>query len=131
MKIGKYLNLKEYSIVPPTHYLGGKLLEVELENGQKWWAFGSKQYVKAAVKNVTEYLKKRGEGLAAKAVTLMTSDYRPEIDITPELGEEDAAYFHSLIGVLIWIVELGRVYINVEASMLSSHLEMSREGHMQ
>ena len=41
-----------------------------------------------------EYLKKKGEGLAAKTVTLMTSGYRPEIDITPELGEEDAAYFH-------------------------------------
>ena len=51
----------------------------------------------------------------------MTSGYRPEIDITPEIGEEDAAYFHSLIGVLRWIVELGRVDINVEASMLSSH----------
>ena len=65
-----------------------------------------KQYVQVAVKNVTEYLKKRGEGLAAKAVTPITSGYCPEIDITPELGEEDAAYFHSLIGVLKWIVEL-------------------------
>ena len=45
----------------------------------------------------------------------MTGGYRPEIDITPELGEGDAAYFHSLIGVLRWIVELGRVDINVEA----------------
>ena len=61
----------------------------------------------------------------------MTSGYRPEIGITPELGEEDAAYFHSLIGFLRWIVELGRVDINVEASMLSSHMEMPREGHMQ
>ena len=61
----------------------------------------------------------------------MTSGYCPEIDITPELGEEDTAYFHSLIGVLRLIVELGRVDINVEASMLSSHLEMPREGHMQ
>ena len=61
----------------------------------------------------------------------MTSGYCPEIDITPELGEADAAYFHSLIGVLRWIVEFGRVDINVEASMLSSHLAMPREGHMQ
>ena len=61
----------------------------------------------------------------------MTSDYRPEIYITPELGEEDAAYFHSLIGFLRWIVELGKVDINVEVSMLSSHLAMPREGHMQ
>ena len=58
------------------------------------------------------YLKKRGEGLAAKAVTPMTSGYRPEIDTTPELGLEDAAYYHSLIGVLRWMVELGRIDIN-------------------
>ena len=56
----------------------------------------------------------------------MTSGYRPEIDITHELGEEDAAYLHSLIGVLRWIVESGRVDINVEASMLSSHLKIPR-----
>ena len=61
----------------------------------------------------------------------MNSGYHPDIDITPELGEEDAAYFHSLIGVLRWIVELGRVDINIEASMLSSYLAMPREGHMQ
>ena len=76
--------------------------------------FGSKQYAEAAVKNVTDYIKKRGEGLAAKAVTPMTSGYCPEIEITLELGEEDSAYFHSLISVLIWIVELGRVDINIE-----------------
>ena len=69
--------MKESLIGPLTYCLGGKLREVELENGQKCWAFGSKQYVEAAVKNVTEYLKKIGEGLAAKAVTLMTSGYRP------------------------------------------------------
>ena len=61
----------------------------------------------------------------------MTSGYCPEIDITPELGEADTEYFHSLIGVLRWIVELGRVDINVEASMLSSHLAIPREGHTQ
>ena len=45
----------------------------------------------------------------------MTSGYRPEIDITPKLESEDAAYFHSLIGFLRWIVEQGRIDINVEA----------------
>ena len=59
----------------------------------------------------------------------MTSGYRPEIDITTELGEEDTAYFHSLIGVLRWIVELGRVDINVEASMLSTLGNAKRRTH--
>ena len=123
--------MKESPIGPPTQYLVGKLPEVELENGQKCWAFGSKKYVEAAVKNFTDYIKNRGEGLATKAFTPMTSGYRPEIDIKPELGGKDAAYFHSLICVSRWILEMGRIDINVEASMLSSHLEMTREGHMQ
>ena len=84
-EIGKYFSLKESSIGAPTQYLGGKLHIVELENFQKCWAFGSQQYVREAVQNVVNYLKKRGEGLAAKVLTQMASRYRPEIDITPEL----------------------------------------------
>ena len=59
------------------------LCVVKLENGRKCWAFGSGRYVREAVQNVVNYLKKRGEGLSAKAVNPMTSGYRPEIDITP------------------------------------------------
>ena len=81
----------------------------ELENGQKCWAFGSVQYVREAVQNVVNHLKKRGEGLAEKSVTPTTSGYRPEIDINPELGSEDAAYYHSIIGVLRWIFDLCRI----------------------
>ena len=48
-------------------------------------SFQCHDYVREAVQNVMNYLKKRGEGLSAKAVTPMTSGYHPEIDITPEL----------------------------------------------
>ena len=130
-EIGKYFELKKSSIGPPTKYLGGKLREVELENGPKYWAFGSKQYVEATVQNVDDYLKKGEKSLIAKAPTPMSCGYRSEIDVTPELGQEDAAYYYSLIGVLRWIVELGRVDIHVEGSMLSSHLVLPREGHLQ
>ena len=51
--------------------------------------------------------------------------------MSPELDAEDASYYQSLIGVLRWIVELGRVDICLEVSMLSSHLALPREGHMQ
>jgi hypothetical protein len=49
----------------------------------------------------------------------------------PELGEADALYYHTLIGVLQWIVELGRVDIDVKVSMISSHLALPREGHLK
>jgi hypothetical protein len=97
----------------------------------KAWAFGSSQYVNAAVNNVREHLRKKGENLPNRVQTPLSSKYRPEIDISPELGEDDASYYHSLIGVLRWIVELGRVDIDVEVSMMSSHLALPREGHLR
>ena len=42
-----------------------------------------------------------------KADTPLTTTYRPELDISRELNEADAAYYQSLIGILRWIVELG------------------------
>ena len=130
-ELGKYFELKEESIGPPTIYLGGRLRLVTLEDGTQAWAFGSSQYVQSAVANVQQYLEKRNESLNKSAKTPMTSNYRPEIDVSKELAPTDAAYYQSLIGILRWIVELGRVDICCELSMLSSHLALPREGHLQ
>ena len=80
--------------------------------------------------NVEQYLKVKVKKLLAKAPAPFQNNYRPEIDMTEELGEDDTAYYNSLIGVLRWIVELGRVDINTEVSMLSSHLALPRSGHL-
>ncbi len=132
-ELGRYFTLKEESIGPPKIYLGGHVRKVQLENGVECWAFSSSQYVQAAVKNVEEYLSKKDNvnwKLPAKAETPMQTSYRPEIDVSPELQPIDAAYYMSLIGMLRWIVELGRVDVCLECSMLSSHLAMPREGHL-
>jgi hypothetical protein len=42
-----------------------------------------------------------------------------------------ANYFQSHIGILRWCVELGRIDIITEVSMLSTFLCMSREGHLE
>ena len=107
---------------------------VTMENSIEAWAFSASQYIQSAVKNVEEYLKKRGDGqwsLPVKAETPIRSMYLPELDVSPELGAEDTSYYQSLIGVLRWIVELRRVDICLEVPMLSSRLTLSREGHMQ
>jgi hypothetical protein len=39
--------------------------------------------------------------------------------------------YQGLIGVLRWAVELGRVDILLEASMMSTYMAMPREGHLQ
>ena len=88
--------------------------------------------MQAAVKNVETYLEKQERWkLPTGAETPMVTSYRPELDISPELNDADAAYYMSLIGILRWMVELGRVDICLEVSMMSSHLALPREGHLE
>ena len=68
--------------------------------------------------------------ILSKAETPLTTSYRPELDVSPELTPRDSAYYQSLIGILQWIVKLGRIDICLEVSMMSSHLAMPRKGHL-
>jgi hypothetical protein len=85
------------------------------------------------VDNIESYVSTKNEDrwkLPNKAETPLRTSYRPELDVTPELEPLEAAYYQSVIGILRWIVELGRVDICLEVSMMSSHLAMPREGHL-
>lgn len=129
-EIGRYFTLKESSIGPPNIYLGGQMRQVTLENGYKAWAFGSSKYVRAAVDNVQKYLETIGRRLPERAKTPISTSYRPELDFTQELDSGESSYYQSLIGILRWMVELGRVDICCEVSMMSSHLALPRQGHL-
>ena len=91
-ELGKYFQLKEESIGPPKIYLGGNVRKVVLNHGVECWAFGSSQYVEAAVKNVQKYLddlKKADDNrysIPTNANTPMRTTYRAELDVTPELN---------------------------------------------
>ena len=131
-QLGKCFELKQESIGPPKIYLGGKTSKVELENGVSAWSFSSTQYVKAAVANVKKYVENhKSWRMPLKCNTPSTSTYQPELDVTPELNPLESSYYMSLIGVLRWIVELGRVDVCLEVSMMSSHMAMPRERHMK
>ena len=130
-EIGKYFSLKEESVGAPDIYLGGKISKVTLNNGASAWSFSSSQYVQTAVQNVEQHLAKYGGKLPSRAVTPLSSNYQPETDTSNELDPSDAAYFQSLIGILRWMVELGRVDICLEVSLLSSHLALPRVGHLE
>ena len=115
---------------------------VELETGVKAWAFSSSKHVQQAANNVDTELRKRFKGsdefgdaggLNLKKIPSapLRTDYCPELDVSPELNPNDAAYYQSLIGILRWIVELGRVDMTTEVSVMSSCLALPREGHLR
>ena len=132
MKIDQHFTLKPGSIGVPKTYLGATVSKFRLpDNPEKErWALGSEQYVKEAVSNVEQWLHERDGKLKAKAPSVLPSGYRPELDVSPELDDDDATYFNSQIGVLLWAVELGRIDITCEVSMMSSCRALPRRGHL-
>jgi len=50
--------------------------------------------------------------------------------VSPELSPITSSYFQSLIGILRWIVELGRTDLVMETSALASMMALPREGHL-
>jgi hypothetical protein len=122
---------KNDKIEEPEFYLGAKLQRKPL-NGLQCWTITSQDYVKAAVKNVEEALKKSGRKLpTSNTSTPMNITYSPEMDVTEELSENDVTYFQELIGVLRWATEIGRVDILLEVSLLSQYQANPREGHLE
>ena len=128
MEINKYFPMKPKSVGPPKINLGAKISKVQLPNGVIVYAMSMSQYLREAVKNVESHLSKRDLSLLKKVSTPMSANYSPEVDGSPELNKEDAAYYQSLIGTLQWIVEMGWMDISMEVSVLSSFVVMPREG---
>ena len=91
----------------------------------------SDKYVKRAISEIETELSKVGQKLQTRVSTPLATGYRPEIDSSPELDPRRANYYQGLIGILRWVVELGRIDIIVAVSQLSRYLAMPREGHLE
>ena len=123
--------LKDDKIEEPGVYLEASLAKMTLDNGRTCWTMSPEQYVKAAVIHVEEDLAKQGRRLPSKCVTPFTSNYAPWAEESPELKAHGVQRFQELIGQLRWAVEIGRVDILLETSLLSSYLAMPRVGHLE
>lgn len=60
----------------------------------------------------------------------MSTQYRPELEDSHELEGQEITYYQELIGVLRWAIELGRVDILHEVSLLSAYQAAPRRGHL-
>ena len=130
LKVGKFFQMKPGSIADPDIYLGAKLKKVTLDNQVTAWSFSSSKYVQEAVKNVENYIKEKmdGRSLPNKKGQWPT-EYAPKLDDSDELDGESSNYYQSLVRILHWMVELGRVDIITEVSKLASQMAGPREGH--
>ena len=92
----------------------------------------AREYVQEAVRIVKDLLAKEGKTLKTNHVsTPLPMSYRPELETTPELGPELASHYSQLIGMLRWAIKLSRIDICYKVSVLSQHLALPRQGHLE
>jgi hypothetical protein len=75
------------------------------------------QYIKEALRNAEAEVGKSEHVLRGKPMTPMHVEYRPELDVSPILGLEQANYYQSLTGILQWVVQLGRIAIYIDVPL--------------
>jgi hypothetical protein len=131
-KLDEYFKMKEGSIQVPTFYLGAKLKKNVIPNGVIAWGMSSRNYLHYAVQNVQEYPAALPgyRNMLKRSPATFVGGYKPELYESPELDPIKANFYQSQIGILGWCVELGRIDIITEVSMLSTYLCLPREVYL-
>ena len=127
--IGESYLVKPDSIKSPDIYLGNDIGIYPSPDGRRRWYMSADTYVKNAIENLDRWAEGENVSLKRYSKCPLPGKYQPSMDTTPLLDEEGVSWFLSHIGILRWIVELGRVDIAVEVSSLASFMCAPREGH--
>ena len=131
-KLSAIYDLKEDSVGPPDTHLGAQIGKTQLPDGFTTWHMEAEKYVKNAIEVVQKLLDEDGNGPQIKqAKTPFPISHKPELDVTEELDDAMISRFRQLIGILRWAVELGRVDVCLEVSVLSQYLASPRQGHLE
>ncbi len=115
----------------PECYLGAQVKRWHFPNDPTkiQWALSSEQYVKKAVKNDENDLRKQHKLLKWHKQPYPIY-YYPELDESPLLDADEANYYMGQMSMLRWMVELGRLNIYINVALLSSFLTQPHRGHM-
>ncbi|CAJ1931864.1 unnamed protein product, partial [Cylindrotheca closterium] len=132
-KLGTHYMLKSDSIAEPTTFLGATISKrfVDPSDSRKCWSIGLTNYLLEALRVVKSRIshQKYNLNLKRNVSAALPSGYKPELDNTDFVDAETHTLYMQLIGILRWLVELGRMDVCAEVSMMSSYNAMPRVGH--
>ena len=114
-------NVKDSSKGPPSYYLGNDYKR----DSKGRWCVGCKTYLIEAVRRLEQLYNKP---LSKKDTPMVEGDH-PEEDCSPLLDDAEHQRYQMMIGMLNWLVCLGRFDISFATSSLSRFTACPREGH--
>jgi len=131
-KLGTFYLLKPDSVQEPKTFLGATISKCRMDGTDyDTWTIGSKAYLVEALRVVKQRIagKKYHLQLQKKVKTVLPSGYKPELDGSKEVDDETAIVYMQFVGILRWLVELGRIDVAAGVSMMSAYNAMPRVGH--
>ena len=121
----------------PTMYLGADISKYEVHDETTrttCWAMSADSHVKKALEVVQMRLNADDVYLKgskkAPEHPFSSQSYRPELDTTELCNDEQVQLYQSLIGIMTWLCEIGRIDILTEKSLLATYLASPRLGHL-
>ena len=123
----------KYTVITTDRYLGANFGKLTfLDESTCWWING-RDYISNSINLSKKIMEQKGKVFVyvKREKIPMIISYRPELGVSPILNSKEFQEYQQFIGIAHWIIELGRVDIIYEVSLLSSHLAMPRKGNME
>ena len=114
--------IKEHG--PRGYYLGNDYM---CHENFDVWTYGSKTYAKEAVSKVERIF----GTLPKEGTPLPSSDCHPELDDSPLLDLDGHRKYQMLLGMLQWLMAIGRPDLSQVVASLNRFGAAPREGHLQ
>ena len=115
--------VKKKIIGPPKLYFGAEIKRVRDFTSNMAWASRSYKCVREATTVIEKRMKDMNLSFtkSAKSSTQLFSNlkYRPELDITNICDATQHQFYQQMIRILRWIIEIGRLDISTEVSLIS------------
>jgi hypothetical protein len=120
-KLQEVYAIGEKSITEPDYYLGN-----DYKKDKKGrWCIGCKKYLNEAISRVESIF-----GVMRKCSTPMPAGDHPELDDSPLLNDDQHRKYQMIIGMLNWVVTIGRLDVAFSTSSLSRFTACPRCGHL-
>ena len=119
--------IKPDSIETPRRYLGMDCKRTE----SGIWLLGSSHYLQEFLKVAIKLLSDIDVKIPSRANHPYSNiKYRPELDVSNFCNEAQVRAFQQILGMLRWLIELGRMDVLLETTLLASFLMSPRIGHL-
>jgi hypothetical protein len=114
----------------PETYLGATIGRYTIQGTSlDTWSMSSTQYLDRAISVIEQRMGELSPAWGTN--TPLPSDYHPELDTSPYLNDDEANYYLSLIGILQWLNELGRIDICFAVALMSRFNALPRKKHLE